>query len=70
MGHRRWLPMDHSFRKDKRSFDGTQEMDLPPIVPNGEEIMSQLKGVDYVADQPYIGKKSNAGMIVAEEPGF
>jgi hypothetical protein len=31
MGHRRWLPMEHSFRTDSLSFDGTQEMDPSPM---------------------------------------
>jgi hypothetical protein len=70
MGHRRWLPMDHSFRMDNQSFDGTQEMDPPPIVPNGDEIMSQLEEVDWVADQPYIARKQNIAGTGPEMPVF
>jgi hypothetical protein len=51
MGHRRWLPKEHSFRTDSLAFDGTQEMDHLPTVPNGDEIMSQLEGVQCVADR-------------------
>jgi hypothetical protein len=47
MGNRRWLPMNHRFRKDKKLFD-----DTPPIMLNGEEIMSQLEVVRFVTDQP------------------
>jgi hypothetical protein len=57
MGHRQWLPMNHRFWKDKKLFDGTQELDPPPIVLNGEEIMSKLEGVGFVADQPCVGQK-------------
>ena len=42
--------MEHSFRTDSLSFDDTQEMDPSLIVPNDDEIMSQLKGVQCVAD--------------------
>ena len=29
------MPMDHRWRMKKRAFDGTQELDGAPIVPNG-----------------------------------
>ncbi|XP_062170410.1 uncharacterized protein LOC133876141 [Alnus glutinosa] len=70
MGHRRWLPMDHSFRMDNQLFDGTQEMDPLPIVPNGDEIMSQLEEVDWVADHRYIAKKQNIVRTGPEMPIF
>jgi hypothetical protein len=44
MGHRRWLPEDHIWRKNKRACDGTEEMGHPPTVPSGDEIMGQLQG--------------------------
>ena len=70
MGHRRWLPMEHSFRTDSLSFDGTQEMDISPIVPNGDEIMLQLEGVQCVADQPYIKEKKKDDIAKDEPPVF
>jgi hypothetical protein len=48
MGHIRWLPKDLGWRNNKKSFDAMQEMGLAPIVPDGDEIMRQLKGVEYV----------------------
>jgi hypothetical protein len=45
MGHRRWLPPEHKWRKNKRHFDGTQEFDGPPGVPDADEIMRQLEEV-------------------------
>jgi hypothetical protein len=45
MGHRRWLPLDHPWRRNKRRFNGAQEMDSPPEVPDGDEIMRQLECV-------------------------
>jgi hypothetical protein len=38
MGHRRYLPTDHRWRMKKRAFDGTQELDGAPVVPNGKEM--------------------------------
>jgi hypothetical protein len=46
MGHRRWLPMNHRWRKNKKSFDGTQETGPAPIVLAGDEIMRQLQAVE------------------------
>jgi hypothetical protein len=68
MGHMRWLPMNHRFRKDKKLFDGTQELDPPPIVLNGEEIMSQLGGVGFVVDQPCVGQKRGSRRASTVEP--
>ncbi|KAF5441866.1 hypothetical protein F2P56_037196 [Juglans regia] len=50
MGHRRFLPMDHRWRKQASAFDGTKEINHPPIVPNGDDILRQLENVEYVAD--------------------
>jgi len=45
MGHRRWLPPDHPWRRNKRRFNGAQELGGPPEFPDGDEIMRQLDGV-------------------------
>ncbi|XP_062164972.1 uncharacterized protein LOC133871559 [Alnus glutinosa] len=50
MGHRRFLPMDHRWRKEARSFDGTQELDHPPPMPTGDEIWRQVQGIDSVIE--------------------
>jgi hypothetical protein len=47
MGHRRYLPMDHPFRRNRRTFDGKQEFECAPEVPNGEEILRQLEGMVF-----------------------
>jgi hypothetical protein len=67
MGHRRWLPMNHRFQKDKKLFDGTQELDPPPIVLNGEEIMSQLERAGFVVDQPCVGQKRGSRRASTDE---
>ena len=47
MGHRRYLPMDHPFRRNKRIFDGKQELKCAPEVPSGDEILRQLEGMTF-----------------------
>ncbi|CAA7036364.1 unnamed protein product [Microthlaspi erraticum] len=45
MGHRRFLPENHMFRKDKQHFDGFTETRLPPITLSGTVILEQLEGL-------------------------
>jgi hypothetical protein len=47
MGHRRYLPMDHPFRRSRRTFDGKQELKCASKVPSGDEILRQLEGVVF-----------------------
>jgi hypothetical protein len=42
MGPQRLLHMDHRWRMNKRAFDGTQELDGPPVMSNSEDILRQL----------------------------
>jgi hypothetical protein len=43
MGHRRYLPMDHPFRRNRRTFDGKHEMECAPKVSSEDEILRQLE---------------------------
>ena len=47
MGHRRWLPMDHPLRRNKRTFDGKQEFECAPEVPRRDEILRQLERMAF-----------------------
>ena len=47
MGHRRWLPMDHPLRRNRRTFDGKQELECAPKVLSGDEILRQLEGMAF-----------------------
>ena len=47
MGHKRWLPMNHSLRRNKRTFDGKQELECAPEVPSGDEILRQVEGMVF-----------------------
>lgn len=61
--HRQFLPLDHSFRKNKDAFiKGRVEKDAPPPRLSGDEIWSQVYHYPKDTDQNYpIGK---------EIPGF
>jgi hypothetical protein len=54
MGHRRYLPMDHPWRRNKKTFDGTQESECAPHVQSGDEILGQLESMVF--------RDGNAGM--------
>ena len=40
-GHRRFLPRNHPYRKQKKAFDGKQEFRSPPQILTGEEILKK-----------------------------
>ena len=56
MGHCRFLPTNHRFRRDKRSFDGNEEhREL-----SREDVLHQLDGMEHIA----LGKTSKNKMLV------
>jgi hypothetical protein len=50
MRHRQYLPMDHLFRQNKRTFDENQELGCALDVPSGDEILRQLEGMAFGAE--------------------
>lgn len=52
MGHRRWLPHDHKYRRQKEQFDGTEETEDPPKTMSGTSVLTMLQGREFV-----LGKK-------------
>ncbi|GLU06513.1 hypothetical protein SLE2022_235410 [Rubroshorea leprosula] len=48
MGHRRWLDRRHSYRHDKKSFDGNKELRMPPGRISGSEILSHADDVNIM----------------------
>ncbi|RVW11754.1 hypothetical protein CK203_089799 [Vitis vinifera] len=42
IGHRRFLPCNHPFRKQKKAFNGEQEFRLPPKELTGDEIFTKV----------------------------
>ena len=43
MRHRRWLPRDHPYRKQKAAFDNTVEKGSAPIPLTGEEVFERVQ---------------------------
>ena len=54
IGHRRFLPPDHQFRRQRKKFDGTQERRDPPLQMSGFEIFEQICDVqcEFGKDPP------------------
>ncbi|XP_028804063.1 uncharacterized protein LOC114759139 [Neltuma alba] len=46
MGHRRFLPQNHPWRKDAKSFDGKEELRAPPIPLTGDDALMQLEQLE------------------------
>jgi hypothetical protein len=47
MGHRRNLPTEHLWRLNKKTFDGTEELECAPNVSFKDEILQQLDGIAF-----------------------
>ncbi|GKB74035.1 reverse transcriptase domain-containing protein [Tanacetum coccineum] len=46
VGHRRYLPYNHPFRKQKKAFNGQQEF-LPALIPmTGEQIYNEVQHIE------------------------
>ena len=48
IGHRRFLPSNHKFRKDRVSFDGKREWGSKPKLLSGSELLHQLDSEDIL----------------------
>ncbi|BAF12989.2 Os03g0714800 [Oryza sativa Japonica Group] len=48
LGHRRFLPQNHSFRFDEKSFDGTKELRDAPVQPSGHDILKETENLNVV----------------------
>ncbi|XP_076914543.1 uncharacterized protein LOC143573590 [Bidens hawaiensis] len=69
MCHRRWLPSDHRWRSDIRSFDGRDEFRIAPISPSGDEVLQQLDGMEFLVDNDVRGpwkKKNHVSYVIIE----
>ncbi|XP_019257778.1 PREDICTED: uncharacterized protein LOC109235995 [Nicotiana attenuata] len=58
LGHRRFLPLDHPSRKDKKSFDGNEEHRHTPTPLSAVEVFEELREVNNVFGK---GKKKTSG---------
>ncbi|CAN1161920.1 hypothetical protein LINPERHAP2_LOCUS24198 [Linum perenne] len=60
MGSRRFLPINHRFRQQRRRFDGKVEERGPPLLLTGSEVLKQLENVNVTfgkIEDPKTGKK-------------
>ena len=48
MGHRRFLPKDHPYRRNRKDFDGTIEKRLPPKYQDGPAILREVNKLEVV----------------------
>ena len=46
VGHRRYLPYNHPFRKQKKAFNGQQDFLQAPIPMTGEQIYNEVKHIE------------------------
>ena len=45
MGHRRWLPLRHAFRRKKKIFNGKRELQPAPKDLSGDEVHNMVKDI-------------------------
>ncbi|XP_062074976.1 uncharacterized protein LOC133778967 [Humulus lupulus] len=57
MGHRRYLKLNHPYRKYKKSFDGQEVLDLPPEPLSGELIFEKVQDINIQFGKPDGEKK-------------
>ncbi|XP_021768950.1 uncharacterized protein LOC110733242 [Chenopodium quinoa] len=42
-GNRKFLPVNHQYRRWRKAFDGTSEEGTPPLPPTGEQILEKME---------------------------
>ncbi|XP_022024562.1 uncharacterized protein LOC110924892 [Helianthus annuus] len=68
MCHRRWLPSDHRWRSDTRSFVGHHEFRVAPVPSSGEEVLQQLDNTEFLVDKDVPGPwKKKMGTLLGQE---
>ncbi|XP_021851352.1 uncharacterized protein [Spinacia oleracea] len=45
-GFRKFLPIDHHYRRWKKAFNGETEEGTPPVPPSGDEILEKMQKLD------------------------
>jgi len=48
VGHRRFLEPNHKWRYDKKSFDGTVEINPPPELLSGDDVFAQIGNLESI----------------------
>ncbi|KAI5350198.1 hypothetical protein L3X38_003089 [Prunus dulcis] len=48
IGHRKWLPINHPYRRQRAAFNGKPEYGIPPEPLTGEEVLHMVQNGDRV----------------------
>ncbi|KAI5343771.1 hypothetical protein L3X38_011647 [Prunus dulcis] len=48
IGHRKWLPINHPYRRQRAAFNGKLEYGTPPEPLNGEEVLRIVEDINYI----------------------
>ncbi|KAI5323756.1 hypothetical protein L3X38_032828 [Prunus dulcis] len=48
IGHRKWLPINHSYRRQRATFNGKPEYGTPPEPLNREEVLHIVEDINYI----------------------
>ncbi|CAL8135682.1 unnamed protein product [Prunus armeniaca] len=48
IGHRKWLPINHPYRKQRSTFNGKPEYGTPPEPLTGEEVLHMVEDINYI----------------------
>ncbi|KAI5350405.1 hypothetical protein L3X38_003296 [Prunus dulcis] len=48
IGHRKWLPINHPYRRQSAAFNGKPEYGTPPKPLNGEEVLHIVEDINYI----------------------
>ena len=66
-GHRKYLPKDHKFRKQKKLFDGHEEHGQPPFPLFGDEILRRVDSIpnEWGTNKRKRGKDDNMESTLA-----
>ncbi|CAL2247806.1 unnamed protein product [Prunus armeniaca] len=47
-GHRKWLPINHPYRRQRAAFDRKLEYGTPPEPLTGEEVLHMVEDINYI----------------------
>ncbi|CAL8135616.1 unnamed protein product [Prunus armeniaca] len=46
--HRKWLPINHPYQRQRAAFNGKPEYGMPPEPLNGEEVLHIVEDINYI----------------------
>ncbi|BFG30193.1 hypothetical protein CerSpe_164670 [Prunus speciosa] len=48
LGHRKWLPINHPYRRQRAAVNGKPEYGMPPEPLTGEEVLHMVEDINYI----------------------